>query len=174
MPVILPALVGALVVALALTVTLSDARFAASTSNADNRINAGRVDIELVHTTPLFDAVDLARGQSAESCVELEYVGDITPADVTVAFTSSGNAPRGVSVELATGASCSDATATVVHTGSLVALLADDSSTGLAVWSPRATGERVAVLTSLSASPWASEGSVDVVAEWRARPGGGS
>lgn len=164
--------VAVAIVALALTVGWSDARFADATSNIDNSVVAGRIDIELPTTTPIVDG-SVEPGSSRTSCVELTYVGDIVPAEVRLAIVGElGEPVEGVTVAIESRSLCRSPRGTPRFDGSFGELLrAVDWSSGIGVWTVDTPGETIFIHTTVTASVGATGGPVSFVARFEARPG---
>lgn len=173
----MPAMTAVLAFALVAMIATSAARFSGVTSNTNNQIVAGRVDIDLdSDPTPLIHALNVDPGTTAVGCVVLHYVGDIVPAAVRLTIVQPvDNALDGVDLTIESGETCSAASGLRHFEGPMDELwLATSWATGIDVWSPTSTGDTVAVLTTVRVHEDANPGSVTFSARWHVRPGGGT
>lgn len=146
------AIAVALLMLTVLTVSRSQAAFSDTTDNTGIAFATGTVAIsdDDGGTTALFNSLGMSPGAPEEKCIEVTYDGTMTPADIKMYGTTSGDlAPfLNLTIEMGTGGTfatdCTAFTGASIYTGTLAGFtLAPhlDWSDGLATFSPAATGE---------------------------------
>lgn len=144
------ALLG-VVAATALIANGSRAAFSDTTDNPANNWAAGTVVLTDDDTAAMFNASDLAPGDSVVNCIAVTYQGSLVPANVRLYGTATGSlgAYLDLTVDIGTGGGFGDCTgfaessSTTLFTGTLseFATAHTNFGDGLAGWSPAATPE---------------------------------
>jgi len=126
------AVIGGVVLAMMMIMTVSRAAFIDTTANAGNEWDAGEVVLTDDHQTPatvLFSEGPLKPGDSGSACIEVIYNGDVE-SDVVLSSIST-TASDGLEVVIdvvidkSDGSTCGIGTTTPVYAGGLDEFVAD-------------------------------------------------
>lgn len=181
----LGAVIGALLLAVALVVTTSRAAFSGYTFNEENSFAAGSVSLtDNDSGTAMFDVSEMAPGDSATGCILVTYTGSITPADVALYVAPgdlTGSLADYLDIEIDLGSnpdgfnSCdSFAPTSSVSTGGTLsdfAAASTDYASGAGVWTAAVTNqaEWYRFNVSLQDDPAANSQSSTVTFTWEAQ-----
>ena len=143
-------MVGVFLVVIAMFVTSARGAFTDTTPNATNNRAAGDVVIiDNDSDSAMFNATNMAPGDTVVKCIVVTYQGSLTPADVSLYGTSGGSldAYLDLTIEEGSGGSFTDCTGFVGSTVFPTNTLANFSAThvnfgnGITGWSPVANPE---------------------------------
>ncbi len=136
------AVVGAVLLAMLMIMTVSRAAFSDTTSNPNNAWDAGTVVLTDDHQSPataMFDEGPLKPGDSGSACIGVIYNGNVESDIVLSAIDTTGStgleSAIDVVIDKSDGTTCGDGTTTPVYTGGLDSFTGDAGS-----WTASAAG----------------------------------
>ena len=142
-------IVGVFLVVSAMFVTSARGAFSDTTPNATNKAAGDVTIIDDDSDSAMFDATNMAPGDTVVKCIVVMYQGSLTPTDVSLYGTSGGSldAYLDLTIEEGSGGSFTDCTGFVGSTVFPTNTLANFSAThvnfgsGITGWSPVANAD---------------------------------
>lgn len=129
------AVIGGILLAMMMIMTVSRAAFTDTTANPGNAWDAGVVELTDDHQAPataMFDEGPLKPGDSGSACIGVIYNGTVSSDVVLSAIDTSGSDGLEVAIDVVVdksdGTTCGDGTTTPVYTGGLDSFGADAGS----------------------------------------------